>query len=138
LGFSKQDRDLNIQRIGFVAANITKARGIAICSAIAPYREARKIARELISKEGGFCEVYVSTSVETCEKRDRKGLYAKARQGLIQGFTGVNDPYEPPEIPEVVIDTDKLSIKQAVQRILIWLESEGYLQSTNSSLNGSA
>ena len=92
LDFSKEHRDLNIQRIGFVASEITKNRGIAICAPIAPYAKARRQVRDLITPMGGFMEVHVSTSIEVCESRDRKGLYAKARAGIIQGFTGVNDP----------------------------------------------
>jgi len=127
LTFTKEHRDLNIQRIGFVASEITKNRGIAICAPIAPYAETRRQVRELISPLGGFLEVHVSTSIEVCESRDRKGLYAKARAGLIKGFTGIDDPYEIPENAEIVIDTKDLSPDLAAHRILITLEKLGYI-----------
>ncbi len=128
LTFSKEHRDLNIQRIGFVASEITKNRGIAICAPIAPYTHTRRLVREMISPLGGFLEVHVSTSIEVCESRDRKGLYAKARAGLIKGFTGIDDPYEVPEKAEIVIDTAELSPDLAAHRILITLEKMGYLR----------
>jgi sulfate adenylyltransferase len=128
LGFSKEHRDLNIRRIAFVASEITKNTGIALCAPIAPYAGARRFAREIIGRYGGFIEVHVSTPIEVCEVRDRKGLYAKARQGLIKGFTGIDDPYEIPEKPELRIDTTNTSVQQAVQQILIHLEQEGYLR----------
>ena len=128
LSFSKEHRDLNIQRIGFVASEITKNRGIAICAPIAPYANARRQVRDLITPLGGFMEVHVSTPIEVCESRDRKGLYAKARAGIIQGFTGVNDPYEIPERAEIVIDTQDLSPDLAAHRILITLEKLGYIR----------
>ncbi len=128
LSFSKEHRDLNIQRIGFVASEITKNRGIAICAPIAPYTHTRRLVREMISPLGGFLEVHVSTSIEVCESRDRKGLYAKARAGLIKGFTGIDDPYEVPERAEIVIDTAELSPDLAAHRILITLEKLGYLR----------
>jgi len=128
LNFSKEHRDLNIQRIGFVASEITKNRGIAICAPIAPYARMRRQVREAISQYGGFIEVFVSTPLEVCEKRDRKGLYAKARAGLIKGFTGIDDPYENPENAEIVIDTQQLSADLAAHRILITLEKLGYLR----------
>jgi sulfate adenylyltransferase len=128
LSFSKEHRDLNIQRIGFVASEITKNRGIAICAPIAPYRTTRRLVRDLISPVGGFVEVHVSTPIEVCEARDRKGLYAKARAGIIKGFTGVDDPYEAPENPEIDIDTQDLSPDLAAHRILITLERLGYIR----------
>jgi sulfate adenylyltransferase len=127
LGFSKKDRDLNITRIGFVASEITRNRGIAICAPIAPYRAARRVVREMISEHGGFIEVHVSTPIEECEARDRKGLYAKARAGLLKGFTGIDDPYEVPENPEVVVDTRLLSAEEAAHSILLYARKEGYL-----------
>ncbi len=127
LGFSKRDRDINIRRIGFVASEITKNGGIAICAPIAPYDATRKEVRQMVSQHGGFILVYVATPLEVCEKRDRKGLYAKARAGLIKDFTGVNDPYEPPDDAEVVIDTSKLSPEEAAQKILDYLRKEGYI-----------
>lgn len=128
LGFTKEHRDINIRRIGFVASEITKNRGIAICAPIAPYRAARMANRNLISNYGGYIEVYVATSIETCESRDRKGLYKKARAGLIQGFTGVNDPYEIPERPELVIDTTEMSPDECAQEVMLYLEREGYIK----------
>ncbi len=128
LGFSKEHRDLNIRRIGFVANEITKNGGIAICAPIAPYEEVRKYNRELISQFGGYIEVYISTSIEICEKRDRKGLYAKARAGTIKNFTGISDAYEIPKNPEIILDTSYLSSDQAVQKILLYLEKKGYIK----------
>ena len=127
LGFSKEHRDLNIQRIGFVASEITKNGGIAICAPIAPYEHTRRQVRELISEAGGFILVHVATALEVCEKRDRKGLYAKARAGIIKEFTGISDPYEEPESPELELDTARLSPGESVQEILLYLEKEGYL-----------
>ncbi len=128
LGFSREHRDINVRRIGFVASEITKNRGVAICAPIAPYHQTRRDARSMIEAVGGFIEVYVSTPIETCEARDRKGLYAKARAGLIPEFTGVSDPYEAPERPEVTLDTTELTVDEAIQRILLKLEYEGYLR----------
>ena len=127
LGFSKRDRDINILRIGFVASEITKNGGIAICAPIAPYDATRRQVRDMISQYGGFILVYVATPLEVCEKRDRKGLYAKARAGLIKDFTGISDPYEPPQDAEIVIDTSKLSPEEATEIILDYLRKEGYL-----------
>ncbi len=127
LGFSKEHRDLNILRIGFVASEITKNRGTAVCAPIAPYTATRHKVRTLIEQHGGFVEVHVSTPLEVCEERDRKGLYAKARAGLIKEFTGIDDPYEAPEKPEVVIDTGKLSAERAAQKIVDYLRHEGFL-----------
>ena len=128
LGFSKAHRDINVRRIGFVASEITKNRGIAICAPIAPYRQTRRDVRAMIEAVGGFIEIHVATPIETCEARDRKGLYAKARAGLIPEFTGVSDPYEIPETPELAIDTTGLGIDEAVQGVLLKLEHEGYLR----------
>jgi sulfate adenylyltransferase len=128
LSFSKEHRDLNIQRIGFVASEITKNGGIAICAPIAPYAATRRQVRETIGPVGGFFEAYVSTPIEVCEKRDRKGLYALARAGKIKGFTGIDDPYEVPENAEIVIDTAKLSADLAAHRILLTLEKFGYVK----------
>ena len=127
LSFSKEHRDINVRRIGFVASEITKNRGIAICAPIAPYRETRREIRSEIEAWGGFIEVHISTPIEVCEKRDRKGMYAKARAGLIKGFTGVDDPYEMPEFPEVSIDTTGLTPDEAAQEILLFLGQKGYL-----------
>jgi sulfate adenylyltransferase len=128
LGFSKEHRDLNIQRIGYVASEITKNGGTAICAPIAPYAETRRRVREMIEEAGGgFIEVHVATSIEECEKRDRKGLYAKARAGLIKGFTGIDDPYEAPENPELRIDTADCSPDEAAQRVILKLENLGFI-----------
>ena len=127
LGFSKEHRDLNIQRIGFVASEITKNGGIAICAPIAPYTHTRRGVRDLIEPLGGFIEIHVSTSLEECEKRDRKGLYALARAGKIKEFTGISDPYETPENAEMVIDTVGISPDLAAHRVLVKLESLGFI-----------
>ncbi|SPD76297.1 Sulfate adenylyltransferase [uncultured Desulfobacterium sp.] len=128
LGFSKEDRDINVRRIGFVASEITKNRGIAVCAPIAPYRLTRRQVREMIEQYGGFIEVHVATSLEVCEKRDRKGIYAKARAGLIKGFTGIDDPYEDPERPELRIDTTEITPDEAAQEVLLELQREGYIK----------
>jgi len=128
LGFSKEHRDINVRRIGYVASEITKNRGIAICAPIGPYRTTRRQIREMIEQYGGFVEVYVATPIEECEKRDRKGIYAKARAGLIKGFTGIDDPYEAPERPEVRIDTSELTPEEAAQEILLDLQKQGYIR----------
>jgi sulfate adenylyltransferase len=127
LSFSKEDRDTNVRRIGFVAGEITKNRGIAICAPIAPYNATRTEIRNAIESYGGFVEVHVSTPIKVCEKRDRKGMYAKARAGLIKGFTGVDDPYEIPKSPEVRIDTSDLTPDEAAQEILLFLGQKGYI-----------
>lgn len=128
LGFSKEHRDLNIQRIGFVAKEITKNGGAAICAPIAPYARTRNGVRGEISPVGGFLEVHVATPLETCEARDRKGLYAKARAGIIKEFTGISDPYEAPETPELVIDTTDCSPDEASQMVILKLEKLGYIK----------
>ena len=128
LGFSKEHRDLNVLRIGYVASEITKAGGIAICAPIAPYTAIRRSVRAMAEAVGGFVEIYVSTPLEVCEKRDPKGLYAKARAGLVQHFTGIDDPYEPPERAELVVNTERQSPDEAAQRILLKLESLGLVR----------
>jgi sulfate adenylyltransferase len=128
LGFSREHRDLNILRIGYVASEITKNGGIALCAPIAPYAATRGKVRDLIEPTGGFLEVHVATSIEVCESRDRKGLYAKARAGIIKEFTGISDPYEAPENPEMRIDTAELTPDLAAHRILIKLESLGFIR----------
>jgi sulfate adenylyltransferase len=134
LGFSKEHRDLNIQRIGYVASEITKNGGIAICAPIAPYASVRKQVREMIKPGGGFVLVHISTPVEVCETRDRKGLYAKARAGIIKQFTGISDPYEVPENPDLTIDTTDMSPEEAAQAIILHLESEGYIGSPSGAI----
>ncbi len=127
LNFSKEHRDINVRRIGFVAGEITKNRGIAICAPIAPYENTRSEIRKSIEEYGGFFEVHVATPIEVCEKRDRKGMYAKARAGLIKGFTGVDDPYETPESPELSIDTTDLTPEESARQILLLLGQKGYV-----------
>jgi sulfate adenylyltransferase len=127
LGFSKRDRDINIRRVGFVASEITKHGGVALCAPIAPYDAVRKEVRSLIEPLGGFVLVYVATPLEVCESRDRKGLYAKARAGLIEEFTGISDPYEPPDDADLVIDATATSPEEAVQEIVLQLERQGYI-----------
>ncbi len=127
LGFSKEHRDINILRIGYVASEITKNGGIALCAPIAPYDSVRKNVRDLIAPVGGFMLVHVATPVEVCEQRDRKGLYAKARAGIITQFTGVSDPYEEPTDAEIVIDTSDVSPEQAAHQIILHAEREGYV-----------
>jgi len=127
LGFSKEHRDINIRRIGFVASEITKNGGIAICAPIAPYDKVRKEVRKMVEAGGGFQLVHAATTIEVCEERDRKGLYAKARAGIIKEFTGISDPYEVPDDAEVVIDTAEYSPEEAAQAIILHLEREGYI-----------
>jgi sulfate adenylyltransferase len=127
LSFSKEHRDINVRRISFVASEITKNRGIAICAPIAPYAATRNEIREIIEQYGGFTEVHVSTPIAVCEKRDRKGMYAKARAGLIKGYTGVDDPYEIPESPEVRIDTTDIAPDEAAQEIMLHLQQKGFI-----------
>jgi sulfate adenylyltransferase len=127
LTFSKEHRDINVRRIGFVASEITKNRGIAICAPIAPYENTRRELRKAIEAHGGFIVVHVSTPIGECEKRDRKGMYAKARAGLIKGFTGVDDPYEIPESPELSIDTTHSTPDEAAQEVLLFLGQKRYI-----------
>ncbi len=133
LGFSKEHRDINIRRIGYVASEITKNGGIAICAPIAPYDSTRKDVRGMVEPFGGFILVHLSTSVEVCERRDRKGLYAKARAGILKEFTGISDPYEEPTDAEVTINTGELSPEEAAQEIILHLEQEGFI-----GINGAA
>ena len=127
LGFSKEHRDINIRRIGFVASEITKNGGIAICAPIAPYDSVRREVRRMVEEGGGFLLVHVATPIEICEGRDRKGLYAKARAGIVKEFTGISDPYESPADAEVTIDTSEVSPDEAAQQIILHLEREGYI-----------
>lgn len=130
LGFSKEHRDINIHRIGFVAREITKNGGVAICAPIAPYDATRKAVRNAIEEVGGFILVHVATPLEVCEARDRKGLYAKARAGLIPEFTGISDPYEEPDDAELVVDSTELAPDEAANQIILHLERLGYVGST--------
>jgi sulfate adenylyltransferase len=127
LGFSKEHRDINIRRIGYVASEITKNGGVAICAPIAPYAVTRRDVRNMIEPQGGFFEVYVATAIQVCEQRDRKGLYAKARAGIIKEFTGISDPYEAPIKPEIVIDTTSNIPEMAANKILDMLRRDGYI-----------
>jgi len=127
LGFSKEDRETHLRRLAFVAAEVVRHGGIALCAAIAPYRAARREARELVEALGGFVEVHVATPITTCEARDRKGLYAKARAGLLAGFTGVDDPYEPPEHAEVTVGVADERPGDAAEAVLAHLVREGFL-----------
>jgi sulfate adenylyltransferase len=133
LGFSREHRDLNILRIGYVASEITKNGGIAICAPIAPYDATRIEVRRAIEPYGGFILVHVATPLEVCEQRDRKGLYAKARAGLIKEFTGISDPYEEPGDAELVIDTEELTPDEAANQIVLYLERVGYLTGPRES-----
>ena len=127
LGFSKEHRNLNIQRIAYVASEITKHNGIAICAPIAPYTQQRANARSLIEPFGKFIEVYVSTTFEQCEERDVKGLYAKARKGLIKGFTGLDDPYEAPISPEIIVDGASSDPLIEVKKIIEFLNKNNLI-----------
>ncbi|MGC8627307.1 MAG: bifunctional sulfate adenylyltransferase/adenylylsulfate kinase [Acidimicrobiales bacterium] len=130
LGFSKEHRDINIRRIGWVASEITKNGGIAICAPIAPYESVRQEVRHMVEAVGGFVLVHLSTPLAVCEARDRKGLYAKARAGIVKEFTGISDPYEVPEQAEVRIDTSQETAEAAAQRIILHLQREGYFGTT--------
>jgi adenylyl-sulfate kinase len=127
LGFSKEDRDANVERIGWVASRLTRHGAAVIVSAISPYEEARRRARALVEAEGVFVEIHVATPVEECERRDVKGLYAKARAGQIPEFTGVSDPYEEPAAPELRLDTTELEPQQSARLVLEKLEQLGCL-----------
>ena len=128
LGFSKKDRDINVKRLGYVASEITKHRGIAICASIAPYVEARRFVRKQVEQYGGFIEIYVATPFDVCKSRDIKGLYQQAEEGVITGFTGVDDPYEAPEQPELVIDTSQMTIPEALEVIFHGLQQLGFYE----------
>tara|TARA_Y100000996_G_scaffold20365_1_gene14981 strand:- start:207 stop:1844 length:1638 start_codon:yes stop_codon:yes gene_type:complete len=128
LGFSKEHREINIKRIGYVASEITKNGGIAICAPIAPFKDSRQFNRSLINQSGTYIQVYVSTPLEECERRDVKGLYAKARAGVLKGFTGIDDPFETPESSELNIDTTDISPEQAIQEVMLYLEQEGFIE----------
>ena len=128
LGFSKEHRDINIKRIGYVASEITKNGGIAICAPIAPYTATRRAVREMIETYGAFIEVHVATSVEECERRDRKGLYKLAREGKIKEFTGISDPYEAPTQAELVIETENTEVDNCAHQVILKLESMGLIR----------
>lgn len=127
LSFSTEHRNLNVARIGFVASEIVKNGGVAICAPIAPYAESRVQARKAVEEYGGFVEIHVSTPLSVCEQRDRKGLYAKARSGIIKGVTGVDDPYIEPDNPELRIDTSELSPNEAAREVLLYLNEHQFI-----------
>jgi sulfate adenylyltransferase len=127
LGFSREDRDTNILRIGFVAGEIARHGGAVICAAISPYRSTRNESRKMVGEER-FIEVYVDTPIDVCEQRDVKGLYARARRGQITGFTGVDDPYEAPVNPEITLYTTETSPEENARKIIAYLEERGFLQ----------
>ncbi len=126
LGFTREDRDINIKRVGFVCQLLTRNGVVAVATVISPYREIRDYVRRAV---GNFVEVYVKTSVEECEKRDVKGLYKQARAGQISGFTGIDDPYEEPLHPEVICETEKETPEQSAQKVMNRLRELGYLRS---------
>ncbi len=135
LGFSKEDRDTNIRRIGFVAAEIVRHGGTALCAAVSPYRATRDDVRNMVGKDH-FVEVFVDTPLEVCEARDSKGMYAKARRGEIKGFTGIDDPYEAPIAPEVTLTTTDLSPEDNARKIITYLLEKGFV--LEGSAEGSA
>ncbi len=128
LGFSKEHRDINIKRIGYVASEITKNGGIAICAPIAPYATTRRDVREMVEAYGAFVEVHVATSIEECERRDRKGLYKLAREGKIKEFTGISDPYDVPANPELRVETENVDVDTCAHQVLLKLESMGLIK----------
>jgi adenylylsulfate kinase len=127
LGFSKEDRDTNVERIGWVASRIVRAGGTVVVAAISPYREARRAARALVEEHGTFVEVHVATALEECMERDTKGLYARALAGEVPNFTGVSDPYEEPEAPELRLDTSGAEPAESAARVVERLEALGLL-----------
>ena len=131
LGFSKEDRDANIRRIGFVAAEIVKHHGAVVCAAVSPYRATRNDVRSLIGSER-FVEVFVNTPIEECERRDSKGMYVRARRGEIENFTGIDDPYEPPSQPEIELDTSEQTAAENARRIILYLQERGFLKGQES------
>merc|ERR1719411_191094 len=128
LGFSEEHRNLNIKRIGFISSLIAHSGGLAIAAPIAPYKVSRDFVRETCSATGGYIECYVAASLDLCEQRDKKGLYAKARKGLIKGMTGVDDPYQEPQNPEIRIETGELSVEEAADQVIDYLYAQGYIQ----------
>jgi sulfate adenylyltransferase len=128
LGFSREHRDINIRRIGFVASEITKNGGVAICAPIAPFESVRREVREMIAPRGGFILVHVATPLSVCESRDRKGLYAKARKGVIKEYTGISDPYETPEDADLLLDTSSLTPEECARKVVVHLQEQGYIK----------
>src|SRR5438093_2916937 len=129
LGFSKEDRDTNIERIGWVASRLVRHGAAVICAAISPYEETRRKAREVVEEQGQFVEVFVRASVEECARRDVKGLYEKAFAGEIKGFTGVDDPYEEPGDAEIVVDTEGATPEESAKVVIASLEELGLIPS---------
>ncbi len=127
LGFSKEDRDTNVRRIGFVASELVRIGGVVICSVVSPYRAARADVRSMVGS-GNFVEVFVDTPLDVCESRDVKGMYAKARSGALKGFTGIDDPYEPPANPEITLDTVHHTPQENAERIMAYLIEQGFFQ----------
>ncbi len=130
LGFSKEDRDINIRRIGFVAAELVRHGGLVLCAAVSPYRATRNDVRNLVGNDA-FLEVFVDTPLEVCEQRDVKGMYAKARRGEIKDFTGVDDPYESPQHAEIVLNTVENSPEENARKILAYLIQHGFVRGMN-------
>jgi len=133
LGFSKEDRDTNIRRIGYVANMLARNGCVAITAAISPYREVRDEIRRMTQQRAHFVEVFVEAPLEVVEERDTKGLYKKARAGIIKNFTGISDPYEAPERPEITVHTGNESIEESAAKILSWLESKGLLEAVSKT-----
>jgi sulfate adenylyltransferase len=127
LGFSKEDRDTNIRRIGFVAAEIARHGGGVIGAAVSPYRATRNECRAMVGDER-FVEIFVDTPIQVCEQRDTKGMYALAREGKIKNFTGIDDPYEPPHNPELVIETVDCTAEENAERIIVYLVEQGFIR----------
>jgi sulfate adenylyltransferase len=127
LGFSKEDRDVNIRRIGYVASEIVRHGGVVVCAAVSPYRATRNDVRNMVGS-GHFVEVYVNTPLEVCEQRDVKGMYAMARRGEIQGFTGIDDPYEPPQHAELTLDTLSYTPEENARAVVDYLFAQGFLR----------
>lgn len=128
LGFSKEDRSRQVQRVGYIASEITKHRGIVLCSLIAPYENDRQINKQRISMQGTYVEIYVATPLSECEQRDPKGLYQKAREGVIPNFTGISDPYEEPKQADIVIDTAQKTIQECVNEIIQYLYANAIIK----------
>ena len=133
LGFSKNDRDINIRRIGFVASEIVRHGGVSICAAVSPYRATRNEVRNMVGDDQ-FIEVFVNTPLEICEARDTKGMYAKARSGEIKDFTGIDDPYEAPDDPELILDTEVVSAEQNAKRIIDYMIEAGFIREKTKSV----
>ena len=134
LGFSKEDRETNIRRIGFVAAEVVRHGGGVICAAISPYRSTRNECRTMIGGDR-FCEIFVDTPLQVCEDRDPKGMYALAREGQLKGFTGIDDPYEPPHNPEITLDTVNCSAEQNAERIISYLTERGFIRAAEKTID---